>query len=165
MNIIILVLLSLLGGLFYRLGGIGSDRPKWLKNAPWWVCDTKARDVGVPLVIVAYMAVSGYYTHWLWLCFGLLWGAQTTYNKWAHRLILKEETDDVMWIDWMVTGLAYSLALLPYAVYTGGFIGLLVRGLVVTLFTWAWSEFIGKDWLEEAGRGFIQVVTLPLLFI
>lgn len=140
--------LSVAGGYLYRRGGTSS-------GALW-------RDMGVPSCVAAYFLITGNW-HWiLILCFGLVFGAQTTYNKWAQKLI-GMKTDDVMWVGWLVTGLAFSFALLPYAVVTGAWGGFGWRTLVVTGFTVVWSEVCGWDVWEERGRGWIQIITLPLL--
>ncbi len=139
---------SVLAAVLYRVGGTS------------W--GTKYRDWGVPTCMLWYFILMGV-EHWsLVLCWGLMFGAQTTYNKWAAKLIGRD-TNDVIWICWAVTGLAYSCALLPLLLGGASLNGCIVRGVVVTLFTLAWSELIGEAWIEESGRGFIQIITLPLL--
>ena len=140
--------LSIFAAKLYRMGGTS-------RGTLW-------RDLGVPCCMLAYFLITGHF-HWiLILCFGLCYGAQTTYNKWAQRLI-GVKTNDVMWVGWLVTGLGFSFALLPYALATGHWMGFLWRTLIVTGFTVAWSELIGWDDAEEWGRGFGQIITLPLL--
>ena len=63
-----------------------------------------------------------------------------------------------------MVGVAFSLCMLPFSINIGNISGFVFRSMVVTVFTVLWSEFIGKAGLEEAGRGFIQIITLPLLF-
>lgn len=149
MNIwVTVILLSFLSAWLYRRGGT--------KTGTLW------RDIGVPSCITAFFILTG---HWHWilvLCFGLVYGAQTTYNKWAQRLI-GIRTNNVMWVGWFVTGLAFSFALLPYTIAMGHWIGFRWRTLIVTGFTVLWSEWVGLDWLEEGGRGFVQLITLPFL--
>ena len=142
-EIITAVPLSILSGVLYRLGGYGPP------------FNTKVRDFGVPSCMAAYFAITG---HWHWvliLCFGLVFGAQTTY--------FKRKGWDVYWFNWLYCGLAFSFALLPYVWATGHWAGFAWRTLVVTGFTVAISELSGKDWIEEGGRGFVQIITLPLL--
>ena len=139
--------LSILAAKLYRMGGTS-------RGTLW-------RDLGVPCCMLAWFILTG---HWHWilvLCFGLMFGAQTTYNKWAQRLI-GIRTNDVMWLGWLVTGLAYSFATLPYIAFNGHWMGFLWRTLIVTGVTVAISELSGKDWVEESGRGWIQIITLPL---
>lgn len=76
---------------------------------------------------------------------------------------MSEKTVNVNWIGWTITGISYSLALLPYSIVTGNIHGFIYRTLVVTAFVVFWSEINGKAWLEESGRGFIQIITLSLL--
>lgn len=155
-EIITAVPLSIAGAYLYRRGGTSAG--------------TLWRDLGLPCCMLAYFLITAHF-HWiLILCFGMMYGAQTTYNKWAQRLI-GVRTDDVMWVGWLVTGLAYSFAMFPYALVTwanpaelgGQGFGFLIRTLVVTGFTVAWSELVGVDVWEERGRGWIQIITLPLL--
>ena len=145
MAIINLIFWSILSAVLYRLGGWGHG------------FNTKVRDLGVPSCMMAYMAISGHYTHWLWLCFILMFGAQTTY--------FKKDGTDAYWYNWLFVGLAFSISLLPFSTATGHWLGLLYRTLAVTAFTVLWSQLNGKAWIEESGRGFIQIITLPLLFV
>src|SRR3990167_8316980 len=149
---VLAIILSIAGGVAYRLGGYGPP------------FNTKVRDLGLPTCMAAYFAITG---HWHWIliiCFGLCYGAQTTYNKWSQRLI-GVKTNDVMWVGWLVTGLAFSFALLPYAWATGHWMGFLWRTLIGTGGTGAVSELYGKDYVEEGFRGGVQIITLPLLLL
>lgn len=143
------VLLSVISGILYRIGGT--------KHGTLW------RDLGVPAVMIAAMFVLG---HWHWtlvLCFGLLWASLTTYNKWVGYFFNRPDKHTVYWESWLVTGLFYGLAMLPYVIYDGNWIGFLLRTSILALFVCLWSELIGKDWLEEGGRGFAIIATLPLI--
>lgn len=134
-------ILSIVSAVFYRAGGTSLG--------------TKWRDFGVPSCMIAYFLLTGQF-HWiLILCFGLMFAAQTTY--------FKPRGTDAQWYHWLFVGLAFSFSMLPYALTTGHIPGFIFRTAIVTIFTLLWSEYIGKDWLEEGGRGLIQVITLPLL--
>ena len=151
------IILSILAVGLYRCGGGGSDL--WVRYhfLPKWLFDTKARDVGVPLCMLTYFAITA---HWRWilvLCFGLMFGAQTSY--------FKKKRTDAQWYNWVFVGLAFSICMLPYAWATGHWMGFLWRTLIVTCGTVAVSELSGKDFVEEFGRGAIQIATLPLLLI
>ena len=135
--------LACLAGVVYRLGGYGPP------------FNTKWRDLGIPALVMAYFTVTG---HWHWSlvpCFLLLFGAQTSY--------FKRPGQDATAFNWFLVGLAFSFALLPYAWAMDFWAGFGLRMLVVTGFTVAWSCFLGQDWIEEGGRGAIQIITLPLL--
>ena len=137
-------ILACISGVLYRLGGYGPP------------FNTKVRDFGVPSCMAVYFAITG---HWHWiliLCFGLVFGAQTSY--------FKRKGWDAYWFNWLYCGLAFSFALLPYAWATGHWAGFGIRTVVVTGFTIGWSVLIGWDDAEEFGRGFIQIITLPFLF-
>ena len=67
-----LIIFSVLGAVLYRMGGTHLG--------------TKFRDWGVPTVMLWWFILNGI-EHWsLVICWFLMWGAQTTYNKWAQNL-------------------------------------------------------------------------------
>ena len=103
-----LLFFSCLSALLYRLGGWGHG------------FNTKVRDLGTPFCMIGYMILSGCWNGWLILCFLLMFGAQTTYWK--------KKGSDAKWFNWLFTGLAYSLAMLPYSLATGNISGFLIRG-------------------------------------
>lgn len=149
MNILAVVGLAIIAAGAYRLGGTSAG--------------TKWRDLGVPAIMVAAMLALG---HWHWtliLCFVALFGALTTYNKWVSYFFNRPDKHTVYAESWLITGLFYGLAMLPYVIYDGNWAGFAIRTSVLALFTCVWSELIGKDWLEEGGRGFAIIATLPLL--
>lgn len=141
MVLISTIILSILSGVLYHLGGS---------------IQTKIRDLGVPSCMLVWVLLNGLW-HWsIILCFGLMFAAQTTY--------FKKKGTDAQWYNWLLVGLAFSLSMFPYAI-TGHWVGLIYRTCVVTSFTVLWSEMMGKAWVEEGGRGFIQICTLPLILI
>lgn len=148
-----LILATILGGVFYRLGGMGFDGWMHFRYLPQWLFDSKARDAGIPLVMLAYMA-----GHWHWtliICAGLMFAAQTTY--------FKKKGEDATAFNWLLCGLAFGLAMLPYSVATGNFIGFLLRLCILIIFVPVWSVVWGSDTVEEMGRGGIQILTLALI--
>ena len=149
-----IILIALLTGLLYRLGGTGGA---WWKN-------TKVRDLGVPLVCVGWLYFALGCPWWaLFLSVGVMYGSLTTYNKWASKLIYGKDCNDVKWISWLVTGMSYGVALFIISWVTGNWMGLLNRTLVLGVFTCLWSEAIGNATWEEFGRGFLIGITLPLM--
>lgn len=146
---IALVLLSFISSIFYRAGGNGSG--------------TLWRDIGVPVCMVLTMIVTG---HWHWtllICFILLWASLTTYNKWVGYFFNRPDKSTVYWESWLITGLFYGLAMLPYVIYDGNWIGFGIRTSILALFVCLWSECVGDVNWEEGGRGFVIIATLPLL--
>lgn len=148
MELVKLIGLTLLftgiSGLLYRMGGS-------------WKFNTKYRDLGVPTAMFIYMCLAGHF-HWtLILCFGLLFGSLTTY--WKKR------GADAKWFNWLFTGLGYSLAMLPFIIVTGHWLGFLSRTIVLTFGIVLISEKIGNVIIEEGGRGGLILLTMPLLFI
>lgn len=142
---ILFIPLAFLAGVLYRMGGAAGF-------------NTKYRDLGVPCVMLAAMKVLGHF-HWsLFICFGLLFGSLTTY--------FKKKGADAFWYNWLIVGLAYSIAMLPFTIIvTHNWLGFGVRVAVLTTLITLWSEFVGNAVIEEWGRGVAIIVTLPLLFI
>ena len=138
-----LIIFSVLAAAAYRIGGTS------------W--GTKYRDWGVPTCMMWWFILSGIENKWICLCWLLMFSAQTSY--------FKKDGTDAKWYHWAFVGLAFSFSMLPYSITTHHYDGFIYRGLAVTAFTVLWSELNGKAWLEEAGRGFIQVITLPLLLV
>lgn len=149
MSILAVIVLSFYAAVLYRLGGTSAG--------------TKWRDLGVPAIMVAAMLALG---HWHWtliLCFVALFGALTTYNKWVSYFFNRPDKHTVYAESWLITGLFYGLSMLPYVIYDGNWIGFGIRASVLALFTCIWSELIGDVNVEEGGRGFAIIATLPLL--
>ena len=137
---VIWLIASILGGILYRLGG---------------QYQTKIRDLGIPTVAITAMCLAHGF-RWVYIpCYGLLFGSLTTY--WKRKGV------DAEWYNWLFTGLGYSMAMLPYSIISHGYLGFTERVVTLTAFTIIWSESIGLDWLEESGRGFAIIATLPLL--
>ena len=133
---------SLLSALLYRFGGKEGYH-------------TTLRDVGVPCVLLLAMRQLGMW-HWSLIPSALLlFASLTTYWK--------KKGTDAMWWNWLLTGLGYSLSLLPYVICTGIWINFLIRTLVLTTLVTLWSELIGDVDIEEGGRGFFVIYTLTLL--
>lgn len=147
----IVLLLSCISGCIYRAGGIGNN-PKynWL---PRWARNTKVRDLGCPLVMLAAMWILGLWNWWLLLSFLLMFGALTTYwdelfkfdNHWFH-------------------GFMVGAAMFPYAWATNNWFGLGLYSILLAIAMGAWSRSIKWDDLEEFGRGFF-IIPFLLVFL
>lgn len=146
MTMLCIVILSIIAGILYRMGGSGMG--------------TLWRDLGVPVCMALSMFLLGHF-HWtLILCFGLLFASLTTYNKWAGYLLNRPDKNTVYWESWYVTGLFYGLSMLPFAIAEGFVFVSLIRAFLLGLLVCLWSEFIGKDVWEEFGRGFLIIISL-----
>ncbi|MDD5356434.1 MAG: hypothetical protein PHY56_07865 [Candidatus Omnitrophica bacterium] len=138
--------LSILAGILYRMGGTN-------KGTLW-------RDIGCSLTLLltclslgltgAVLATLGAY----FVTFGLSWGALASYWK----------LDEKKWGFW-AHGAGLSLAVLPIVFITGHWLGFGIRCLVLTLGITLISEFMTWDVGEEFGRGFLIIITMPLLAI
>jgi hypothetical protein len=155
MGMVILFILAVGAGVLYRCGGAGK---------PY---NTKYRDLGVPTVASLALLILGAILCQFWgiaaliLSFGLLFGSLVTYWDFLFK-------KDCFWFSGLIVGLSG----LPVALAQGKFIGCIVRmGLISG--TWqllnkllpqkvfCWT----RDIVEEFGRGFITIITLPLLLI
>lgn len=144
MQLWVTLMLAILNSCTYRMGGSG--------NYGRWV---RPFGVGFTVLLVSMLWVG---FHWsLLLCAGLSAVLSTTY--------VKHKDTDAKWFNWLLVGLILSLAMIPYAWATGHWLGLILRTFVLGAAVCTWSELIGDAVLEELGRGFFIVVTLPLLFI
>ena len=140
---ILILLLALASAVFYRMGGTS-------KGTLW-------RDVGVSLVTLLAFYILHPVMSWTmalayFITFGLSWGALSAY--WGQ-----DEKPYGFWAH----GLGVSLAILPLIIATGLWFGFGLRVVALTAFISLWSQFIGKDWLEEGGRGFAIIATLLLV--
>lgn len=150
------IALAALGGIAYRFGGSANGK-RWVREAGQGVC------------VCGAMAVLGF-IHWsLALCFGMTW-LESTY--------LKKKGTDAAWWNWALVGLVFGLIPLPYCIFTNShWFGFGIRIIVCIGLTVLWQQVLssivvkafhktfGKDVIDECGRGFINIVTLPLLLL
>jgi len=138
------IVASILSSILYRLGG-SKDY------------DTLYRDCGCAAVTCL---LAGYLLVWSWtliLCFGLMWGALSMYWKFGRR--------NSKWYNWLMTGIMYSVAMLPYVIAEELWIGFISRTIILGALTMIWSELQSNDVKEELGRGALIPLTIPLLMI
>lgn len=144
MTILILLIASCVSAILYRMGG---DKRY----------NTLYRDIGCATVACI---LAGHLIVWSWtliLCFGLMWGALSTYWKFSKK--------NCKWYHWLATGVGYSVAMLPLVIQVGCWKGFISRTIVLGVATMIWSELQSNDIKEELGRGFLIPLTLPLLLI
>jgi hypothetical protein len=155
--ILVVILLSLISAILYRLGGssaIDQDKefpwiPRWFKVIP------KKRDAGCGACVVATgLALGITAPWWAWfLAWGLMWGALSTYwdpifdydNHYAHGFGIGLAMGPVMFFD---EPLALGIRIAVLAVAMG-----------------IWSKINGNATKEELGRGFLMPITLVLVWI
>ncbi len=163
LNILAIIALALISAVLYRFGGYGwGPGQEKFPFLPKWVFNTKARDIGVPLVALGGMFVLGIGNAVPWwinlISFLAMFGALTTY--WDSIPFNKGKDN------FFLHGLGIGLAYAPYAFFAVGMPGApFIRAVVLGVAVGLWSRLIGKDWLEEGGRGFLIVITLPLMLI
>jgi hypothetical protein len=149
LTLLVLLFISVISGICYRLGGAG-------KSGQWYdfLLNTKARDAGCSLLTTLAIGIQIHWIGpwWIYLAhFGLLWLALSTYWDFLNK-------DREVWYTWLITGLGYGLPCLLFCFY-GLSVGLvLLRCLVLAVFTCIWRITWTKDVVEEVGSG----VSLPL---
>lgn len=146
---------AILSGVLYRVGGTSAG--------------TKWRDFGVPALLGIYTRfVLKIEAEW-WIYFlamVALFGALTTYNKWVSKYFgFPDWKTDVYWPSWAFTGLTYGLVAAPFAYVTGAWLGYGIRCVILCVLTGFWSHIVDKVELEEGGRGFFIIATMPLFLI
>lgn len=140
--------LSIIGGIFYRLGGKEGY-------------DTKFRDLGVPLVAIATCLLIGIKLNLalFLLKYGLLFGALTTY-----RYFLPKPTD-YSWYHYALHGLFIGLSAMPLIWCGVHWWVIILRAIILAGFMAIWSKLSSWDDLEEGVRGVSIIATMPILLI
>lgn len=151
------LLLSIASAFCYRYGG-------WSGGMRW------VRQVGVGICIILELIVLGLFNWACPLIMGSIW-IESTYFK------IKGEVTNLSWI---LIGLSFSIVLLPWLIFSeinhkNYLLGFTIRTIICTGATILWQELLSdkvakllnitKDITDETGRGFVQIVTLPLLLI
>jgi len=145
MNIIWLGLI-LLAGFAYRAGG-----------ASWG--HTKIRDCGVPLIMLIAMWKLGLW-HWsLLICFGLMWGALTSYKYFLPK------PKDYLWYHYALHGFFIGLAMLPYCIFAGHWLAFILRTILLAVTISIWSHYLRQVDIEEGGRGALITGSLLLFML
>lgn len=141
---IIAIFIAVAVAILYRVGG-SANGVRW------------ARPVGIGVgTLITLFLLFGW--HWsIILSAGASAGLSTTY--------FKKKGTSATWKNWLLVGLAMSLALLPWAIFTHHLLGFGIRTLVLTPLIMTWCLTIGDAVLEELGRGFLILITLFLLKI
>ena len=146
------LLISIICAILYRLGG-ASKTGKWYD----FLCNTFTRDIGVSAFSIFLLAIL-YGWNWVYiLIFGLSWGALS--------LSYKKKGIPGKWWNWSLMGLGYSLAFLPLAIFTGLWLGFILRSVICIIGITFWRTFIDNVVWEECGTGAIFTSTIPLLLI
>ena len=151
----IIFMLTILSGVFYRLGGWGGEGRKKYPSAPAWLFDTKARDIGCTLCCWAGMITLfglgiPWYIHLA--SFLMLFGSLTTYWDFLFG-----------YDNHYIHGLACGVAYFPYAIISGDWVGFAVRAVALAVSMGLISQLSGDDVIEEVGRGAVLPATLPIL--
>lgn len=153
LKLIATVILACIAGMGYRMGGSG-NYPRWLREAIDCTC----------MILVCLIWGLGNWS--LVLCYGLMWGAMTTY--------FKKKGTEAQWYHWAIVGFATSFCMLPLVLikYYGLpysswpeslWLAFIIRILFQTVAICVWRTWMGNAVIQELGTGFIMIITLPLL--
>ena len=145
-----IIILSCISAFLYWAGGHGKP------------FHTLYRDIGIPLMFLLYMS----YHIWNWtliLSALLMWASLTTYHKWLNPFF-KKPTTDAYWFNWIAHGLGVSLSILPFIIVTGLWLPFILRTIVLTAVITLWSEIWNMVEIEDSGKGFAIIITLPIIF-
>jgi len=149
MQLFLVLILSCMSGIMYRLGG--AKKPgKWYDA----LCESWIRDCGCSLLTTLAIGIQTHWSGqwWMYLAhFGMLYGALSTYWKFLNH---KEDT----WWTWAITGLGYAVPAVFFCFGGLSVLRLLLRCLLLALFTSGWRRIWSKDVVEEVGSG----VSIPL---
>jgi hypothetical protein len=144
-KLLAIVLGAILSGIAYRLGG-------WIQ--------TKIRDLGVPLVfLVVWCLLKGFAWHSWWvylITYGLTFASLTTYWK--------PKGTPARWYHWCLHGLVIGIACLLF-VWLGISWWLVVARAIVLGGLMVLVGLSTNVWVQEIGRGFFIVATIPILLI
>ena len=134
-----IVIGAFISAVLYRMGGSDTYNTKW-------------RDIGCSLVTCIVLGIlCGF--HWtLILVFGAMWGSLTTY--------FKKKGQPVRWYNWLIVGLAFNVACLPYIWAMGLWVEFGIRSLILPLLVMGWSVLIGNAVVEELGRGAVIILSM-----
>lgn len=156
-----IILLSCINAIAYRLGGAShSDFP----FLPKWLVKGYVRIIGVASIFILYILIR-YAWHWTAIPSCLLLGlASNSYHGWITRLLGKPSEDNY-WFNYLAHGIGICLAILPWVWHYGLWHGFGLRLIVLPLVIMLWSIIWDEVNVEEMGRGFFIVASLPMLFI
>ena len=144
------LVLSIISGVFYRMGGSDTFNTKW-------------RDIGCALCATLLLIILNTFVYniktilALVVMTGLTFASLTTY--------FKKKGEDAKWWNWVFVGTAFGLSALPFSYATGHWLGFIIRTVFLGVVVCVWSERVGEVIWEEFGRGVLLVSTIPLLLI
>ena len=157
LKVFYVILLALVSAFCFRLGG-SAKNGSWLDFAK----NTRTRDVGCPLTfLVAFWGIFGIKMGDWWayaLTFFLSWGAMSTYFS-----FLVNPPDDVTAIEWFATGLFYGLSAIPLVWAGVHWYAIIGRAITLGLAIMWLRIRTGKVLKEEAGSGFLYILSTFIL--
>lgn len=154
MKILIVLALSVLCGVLYRMGG-----------AAGYI--TIFRDLGCAACMVASIVILFGIVSPVWwadvgsliVVFAATWGALSTY-----RYFFKKPENYTCWY-YLMHGFFVALAIMPWAYVSGHLLSAGVRCIVCAGLVGIWSGLMKNPKWEELGRGFIMNSSILLLLL
>lgn len=150
MKWLIVILLTIVSGILYRLGG-------WEKG------NTKIRDLGCPSVTLLTIFLLGLYgnlaitTLSYFITFLFMFGALTTY--WDFVPFNKGKDNFYM------HGFFVGLSTIPCMLLGIHLYSVLIYSVSLAVLMGLWCKLWTNDIVEEVGRGALIILTLPLLLL
>jgi hypothetical protein len=143
LQIILTLILSFGAGVSYRIGGSA--------NGARFI-----RPLGIGILEFITLCIWFGFNWWMLLILGTAW-IETTYFKVKGK--------SAVWWNWLLVGLSFSLVPLPWVIATHHWLGFGIRTLFLVPAIALWSELFGDVQWEEGGRGALQILSIPLLYI
>jgi len=148
-RIILLIVLGYISARLYRLGGQVKEGNSWdiLRNK-------LTRRVGCSLLTMAMVYAYGVRCHpgWYVVSFILHWIMLSTYHDYTGK------------DDHFAHGFGVGIAMLPFAIVTGIWVGFIIQIIVSTVWMGLVSILSEDDDFEEYGRGLAVIGRLPFMF-
>lgn len=156
------IVLGLLSGVLYRLGGLSKWQAK--RDMPWlpsFVVNSKTRDIGCVVLTGVWLYNFSVVGVWFGqVLAGLLMVAGLT-TYWDESPINWDKPED----NFFLHGIIIGLALVPMGISTGLWGWMIVRAVTLGILMGVISSVSKNDYVEEIGRGAVIIWTLPLLTI
>lgn len=148
---LLIIILSLLSAIFYRIGGAGKEEISFARG---WIRDTGCMFC---LAIACFLSGYGYFMP-LFISCGLFYASITTYWDFIFKY-------DNYWIH----GFMLGFSMIPMYFFNAGveFFPIILRSLVLSVSFGALSLIPwpkkANVWIQESGRGALIIATLPII--
>jgi hypothetical protein len=152
-----------LAAILYRAGGMSKEESSFI---PTWLRHSWCRDWLIPAVVFGVLVGGRYLSteHGLLMglkaliiFYGLQGFALSTYWKFGAK--------DAKWYNWALHGLGCGLAALPFIFCGISWYAVGLRAIALAWLMTRVSETSDDVFVEEYHRGFLNILTLPILYL